>query len=82
MRVELVDRADPRQHWTSFALDTSRHDYVAGARVAELHEVQPRHSYLLVVRILDRQLRTVDGRVSILDMPDGPFAATVVLTRP
>lgn len=80
VRVELIDQADARQQWVKYS-GAYGGSYVDGVRVAEFSHVQTGHSYLLVVKVLDDHMRTVDGRLVILDMSSPAYAATVLMTR-
>ncbi len=80
VRVELIDRADARNQWV--AIKPGRPDYLSGARVAELHNVETRHEYMMIVTLLDSRMRPVDGHISLLDMPATSFATTMLITRP
>ncbi len=81
VRVEVIDQGDVRKQWVSVHPVDARTDFVSGARVAELHDLESGHTYMIVLQALDAHMRTVDGRLVLLDMPSVPFAATVLMTR-
>lgn len=81
VRAELLDREDGRRQWVVLRSFVGG-DFLSGERVAEWEHVDTRHNYLLLLELLDQNMRTVRGRIWYLRMPGGDFATTMLITRP
>lgn len=80
IRVSVLDQKNHRNQWVTFF--TSDGDFVNGVRVADFYELKANRNYIVSTELLDHQMRTVDGSLTIIAMESGRNGMTVLVTKP